>query len=241
MKEKKLMKKGKRLDGRGKEDLRDITIEAGKLKRADGSAYLEWGGNKIIAAVYGPRECFPRHQRSPYKARLDYYYRLAPFSVEDRANPKPSRRGIEISKVSAEALSDVVFLEYFPNTTIDVYTVVLQAQAGTRCAALTAASVALADAGIPMKGLMPSCAAGKIEGEVVLDLSKDEDQCGEADLPIAYLPNKDEITLMQMDGDMTPKEYEEAVDLAVEGCMKVYEIQKKALKEKYSQFNEGGE
>lgn len=210
-----------------------------RSKRADGSAYLEWGENKVIAAVYGPRECFPRHQRNPYRARLNYNYRMAPFSVDDRASPKPSRRSREISKVSKEALQEVLFLEYFPKTTIDVYAVILEAEAGTRCAALTASSVALSDAGIPMKGLVPSCASGKIGGEVVLDLAKEEDQAGQADLPIAYLPHKGEISLMQMDGDLSSEEYEQALDLAVEGCMEVYEKQKQALKEKYAHIEEG--
>ena len=51
---------GKRLDGRSTEELRKIKIEAGVLHRADGSCYLEWGNNKVLAAVYGPRELHPR-------------------------------------------------------------------------------------------------------------------------------------------------------------------------------------
>jgi exosome complex component RRP41 len=46
-----ITREGRRLDGRGPEDLRDIKIEAGVLHRADGSCYLEWGGNKVIVAV----------------------------------------------------------------------------------------------------------------------------------------------------------------------------------------------
>ena len=58
---------GKRLDGRGPDQLRNIKIEAGVLHRADGSCYLEWGGNKVLAAVYGPREAIPRHTEIPNK------------------------------------------------------------------------------------------------------------------------------------------------------------------------------
>ncbi len=232
-KTKKLMKDGKRLDGRKPKEMRPIKIKAGYTKRADGSAYLEWGGNKIAASVHGPRTCYPRHERSPYKARIKYKYKLAPFSVDERSNPAPGRRDKEISKVSSEALEKVVFTEYFPKTTIDIYTTVLEAAAGTRVAALSAASVAIADAGIPMRDLVTACAAGKIEGKIVLDLDQDEDQMGQADLPVAYLPHSDEVTLMQMDGDLTTEEYEEALDLAIEGCMKVYEEQKNALKDKY--------
>ena len=75
----KLIKNGKRLDGRGFDELRPIKIEAGVLERADGSAYLEWGGNKILVAVYGPQECLPRHLSDPHKAVLTYRYNMAPF------------------------------------------------------------------------------------------------------------------------------------------------------------------
>ena len=103
----KLIKNGKRLDGRKADELRPIKIEAGVLDNADGSCYLEWGGNKVIAGVYGPRECLPRHTASPYKARLTYRYNMVPFSVDDRKRPGPDRRSTEISKISEEALSKV--------------------------------------------------------------------------------------------------------------------------------------
>jgi len=61
---------GKRLDGRKPDELRKIKIEAGVLHRAEGSCYLEWGGNKVIAAVYGPREAIPRHTQNPLRLLL---------------------------------------------------------------------------------------------------------------------------------------------------------------------------
>ncbi len=228
-----LLKDGKRIDGRKLDELRPIMIKAGVLKRADGSCYLEWGKNKVIAAVYGPRECIPRHEQDPFKARLTYRYNMAPFSVDERKRPGPDRRSTEISKVSREALEKVIFLEYYPRSTIDVYVDILQADAGTRCAALTAASVALADAGIPMKGLVVGCAAGKISGQIALDLCKEEDNYGEADMPLGVLANTGEIVLMQMDGNMTKEEFKKALDLIMKGVKEVHEKQVKALKEKY--------
>ncbi|HYU06950.1 MAG TPA: exosome complex exonuclease Rrp41, partial [Thermoplasmata archaeon] len=59
---------GRRLDGRKSDELRPIRIEAGVLRRADGSAYMEWGGNRVLAAVYGPREAHPRHLQDPARA-----------------------------------------------------------------------------------------------------------------------------------------------------------------------------
>ena len=98
---------------------------------------------------------------------------------------------------------------------------------------ITAASVALADAGIPMRDMVVACAAGKSDGNVVLDLSEVEDKEGEADLPIALMPRTGEITLLQMDGHLTGDEFEKALDLAIGGCMKIGEEQKKAIKNRY--------
>jgi len=228
-----LIVKGKRLDGRKFDELRPIKIEAGTLNRADGSCYLEWGNNKVLAAVYGPRELHPKHRQDNTRAVLRCRYNMAPFSVSDRKRPGPDRRSTEISKVIREALERVVFLNYFPTSGIDLFMEILQADAGTRCAALTAGAVALADAGIPMRNLVASCAAGKVDDTIVLDLMQDEDNFGQGDMPLGYIPPKDEIVLLQMDGDFTKEEFEKAKGYAIEGCKKVYELQKAALKSKY--------
>ena len=158
---------------------------------------------------------------------------MAPFSVDDRKRPGLDRRSMEISLLISEALERVVMVEKYPKAAIRVDIQVVEAHAGTRCAALTAASVAVADAGIPMKDLIPSCATGRIDGKVVLDLNKEEDNFGEADLPVAVIPSTEEVVLMQMDGELTPDEFEEAFNMAIDGCKQVYEIQRDALKRKY--------
>jgi exosome complex component RRP41 len=230
---------GKRMDGRGIDELRNIKIEAGVLHRANGSCYLEWGSNKILVAVYGPREAIPRHTQNSLRAIVNARYNMAAFSVEDRKRPGPDRRSKEISKVISEALEKIVLTEQFPRAAIDVNIEVLDAEAGTRCAGLTAAGVALADAGIPMRDIPVSCAAGKIAGKVVLDLGKEEDNFGDADLPVAISPRTDEILLLQMDGHLTFDEFNQAMDYAIKGCHIISEIQKKAILEKYKANMEG--
>lgn len=84
----------------------------------------------------------------------------------------------------------------------------MEADGGTRCAGITAASVALADAGIPLRDLVVACSAGKVNGHVVLDLTEEEDKEGEADVPVAIMPRTKEITLLQVDGELTPEELE---------------------------------
>jgi exosome complex component RRP41 len=225
---------GLRLDGRKADELRPITIKAGVLNNADGSAYIEWGGNKVLAGVYGPREVHPRYLMNSTRAIVQCKYNMAAFSVGDRKRPGPDRRSIEISKVTSEALEHVVLTEKYPRTTIDVYIEVLQANAGTRCAGITVASVALADAGIPMRDLVPSCAAGKVGDQIVLDLFKEEDNHGDADMPIAYVPRTDEVLLLQMDGQFSYDDFSSALDMLVSACGKIYELQRQALTDKYS-------
>jgi exosome complex component RRP41 len=159
---------------------------------------------------------------------------MAPFSVTDRKRPGPDRRSTEISKVIKEAFERVIFMNQFPGSAIEIYMEILQADAGTRIAALTAGAVALADAGIPMRDLVAGCAAGKVDGEIVVDLDQPEDNFGEGDVPLAYVPSKDEIVLLQLDGDFTKAEFDKAMKMAIDGAKKVYEIQKKALKDKYN-------
>ena len=224
---------GLRVDGRRPDEMRPLRIEAGVLKRADGSAFVEWGQNKVMAAVYGPRECHPRHMQNPERGLVQCNYNMAAFSVEDRKRPGPDRRSQEISKIISEALTHVVFTEYFPRASIDVYVEVLQANAGTRCAGLTAASVALADAGIPMRDLVASCAAGKIADTMVLDLGKEEDNSGQADIPVGYVPRTNEIVLLQMDGDLTVDQFTTGVNMAIKACKSIYEVQRDALKRRY--------
>lgn len=224
---------GCRLDGRKPDQLRKIKIDVGILHRADGSCYLEWGGNKVLVAVYGPREAIPRHTQDQLKAIVNARYNMAAFSVEERKRPGPDRRSREISKVISEALEKIILTEQFPRTSIDVNIEVLDAEAGTRCAGLTAAGVALADAGIPMRDIPVACAAGKIEGVVVLDLGKDEDNQGEADLPLAIAPRTNDILLLQMDGHLTIDEFDQALEIAMRGCHSVSELQQSALLNKY--------
>ena len=228
-----LNKKGLRLDGRKLDELRSVKIQVGILPNADGSAYIEHGKNKILAGAFGPREMHPKHLQRADRMVLRCRYHMAPFSVPERKSPAPSRRENELSKVIRDSLLPSLFVENYPRTGVDLYIEVLQADGGTRCASITAASLALADAGLPMRDIVCACAAGKVNGKIALDLMDTEDKVGDADVPVAYMPNLNAVTLLQMDGKLSTKEFGEAVKMAIEGCKKISDIQKEALKTKY--------
>jgi exosome complex component RRP41 len=239
--EKLIDKKGSRLDGRKPNELRQIKLEVGVIPNADGSAYIEQGKNKILAGIYGPREAHPKHLALQDRTVLKCRYHMAPFSVQERKSPAPSRREIELSKVIRESLEPAIFMELYPRTMIDLTIEVLQADGGTRCASITAASLALADSGIPMRDLVAACAAGKADDTIVLDLMDEEDKLGSADVPVALMPSLNAITLLQMDGKLSQEEFETTVNLAVEGCKQIYSMQKDALKAKYVGVKEEAE
>ncbi|MDI9610700.1 MAG: exosome complex exonuclease Rrp41 [Archaeoglobaceae archaeon] len=232
---------GKRLDGRLPDQLRPIKIEVDVLKRADGSCYIEMGKNKVVAAVYGPREAFPRHIQDPSKVVVRYRYNMAPFSVEERKRPGPDRRSVEISKVSKEAFETIIMKELFPRSVVDIFVEVLQADAGSRTACINAASVALVDAGIPVKGMLTSVAVAKVDGTLVLDPMKEEDNFGDADMPFAFLIRGgkiESIALLQMDGRMTKAEIKDAIALAKKGAMEIYNLQREAIMKQFVEEEE---
>lgn len=224
---------GKRSDNRGIDDLRQIKITVGVVKNADGSAFIEFGKNKIIVAVYGPREVHPKHMALPDRCVLRCRYHMSPFSTDTRKNPAPSRREVEISKVIRESFEPSLILSDYPREVIDVFVEVLQADGGSRCAGIAAASVALADAGINMRDLVSACAAGRLGDKIVLDINDLEDKEGDADMPVAYLSNMEQITLLQLDGKLSSSQFSECLNKAIDGCKLVYEIQKEALMKKY--------
>jgi exosome complex component RRP41 len=228
----------KRLDGRQANELRKMEAKVGIIPNADGSALFSFGKTVAIAAVYGPRKLHPQHMQNPGKGILRCNYDLLSFSVEDRKRPGPNRRAQEISKVASWALQPAIDLKSFPNTVVDVQMYILQADAGTRTAAINAASMALAHAGIPMSDLVCSVAIGKLDKDIVADITKDEEDFeggeGPTDFALAKIANSDEFTLMQMDGKIQPDRVKEILDMATKTSKEIYEVQKKALKEAVS-------
>ena len=230
---------GKRIDGRGFDELRKIKIVASPLENANGSAYIEWGNNKILAGVYGPREPFPRHLSNPMKAIIKCRYSMAPFSsLSDHGRSGPNRRAIDISKVIKEVFENVVVLTEYPGSQIDIYIEVLQGDGGTRAAGLTAASVALAASGIPMRDMPYALSVGRIGEHLAVDFNMIEDNHSDSDIPIAISPRNNEIVLLQMDGDMTKGQIIEAINKAIKAGETVSAEQRRALKEAYEKVAE---
>ena len=227
-------KEFKRGDGRKFNEMRKMTAKVGVVPNADGSAMFSFGETIAIAAIYGPKKMHPQHLQNPETGVLRYNYNMMSFSVTDRIRPGPSRRSQEISKVSEWALNPIVMIKQFPGTVIDIHVHILQADASTRCAGINAAALALAHAGIPMKNLVSSVSIGKLDKELVVDVSKGEEDWeegeGATDIPITFTGDG-KLTHIQLDGKIETKQLKEAIKLAKKACEEIYEVQKKALKD----------
>ncbi|PUZ64830.1 hypothetical protein GQ55_3G174200 [Panicum hallii var. hallii] len=186
--------------------MRQLKGEVGVVARADGSALFEMGNTRVIAAVYGPRE-----------VRCEY--RMAEFSTGDRRRkPKGDRRSTEISLVIRQTMEASILTHLMPRSQIYIFVQVLQADGGTRSACTNAATLALADAGIPMRDIVTSCSAGYLCSKPLLDLNYLEDSAGGPDVTVGILAKKDKVTILQMDAKLPMDTFEDVMGLSIDGC-----------------------
>src|SRR3989344_6130767 len=189
-----------------------MEAKVGVVKRADGSAMFRMGDTIAIAAVYGPRNLYPKFLQDPQKGILRCNYNMLAFSVDERIRPGPSRRSKEISYVTESALSSVLDLSQFPNAVVDVFIEIIQAD------------------------------AGKVGDKIVVDLNKEEedyepkDGHKSVDIPVAILPRTGEVSLLQMDGELKAEELIEAIEKAKIAAKKINEVQREALYKKYKEI-----
>ena len=228
----------KRYDGRKMDETRPMEAKVGIIPRATGSAMFKIGKTVAYAAVYGPRDLHPKFMQDPSTGILRCHYNMMPFSGHgDRVRPGGGRRAKEISMVMKHSLEPVLDLTDYPNSVVDVFVELPQTDAGTRCAAICAASMALADAGLEMTDLVSSVAVGQVGSTIVADLTYNEEayeeEGGATDIPVAMIPSTGEVTLLQLDGEISREKLKEALELANKVCKDIYEVQKKAIKNKF--------
>ncbi|CAN6726226.1 unnamed protein product [Malus baccata var. baccata] len=228
---------GLRLDGRRPMEMRQIRGEIGVVDKVDGSAVFEMGNTKVIAAVYGPREVQNRSQQMNDRALVRCEYTMANFSTGDRMRkPKGDRRSTEISLVIRQTMEACIMTHLMPRTQIDIFVQVLQADGGTRSACINAATLALSDAGIPMRDLVTSCSAGYLNSTPLLDVNYVEDSAGGADVTLGIMPKLDKVTLLQMDAKLPLDIFENVMQLAIEGCKAVATYIREVLLENTKQL-----
>lgn len=228
-----LSDQGFRVDGRRPNELRRIQCKLGVFQQADGSAYIEQGNTKVLAAVYGPHEVRGGKSKSdPDKAVINCQFSMATFSTGERKRrPRGDRKSLEMTTHLKQTLEGAVETNLYPRSQIDVFVEVLQSDGGNYCACVNAATVALIDAGIPMKDFICACSASFIDDNPLVDINYLEEASGSPELIVSTLPKSEEIVFLSMNGRLHEDNLSKVLDVAAKGCKDIYTILDKCVRE----------
>ncbi|XP_047370509.1 exosome complex component MTR3-like [Vespa velutina] len=163
-----------RKDGRAHNERREIFLKTGIISQAKGSAYIEMGDTKVVCSVFDPREI---HNKNDYCTHGELFceFKFAPFSCKKRKIHQQDANEKEYSLILKRALEPAVCLHEFPNFQVDVYTTVLDNDGSSLAAAITVASLALANAGVPMFGLVTASTVAIYDDILLLDPTDTEE------------------------------------------------------------------
>ncbi len=239
-----------RADGRSVDQLRPITIERGWSSHAEGSALISFGGTKVLCTASFTNGV-PRWLTGKGKGWVTAEYAMLPRATNSR-NDRESVKGRiggrthEISRLIGRALRAVVDTKALGENTIVIDCDVLQADGGTRTAAITGAYVALADAiewgrtkkfigqkATPLIDSVAAVSVGIIDGEPMLDLAYVEDVRAETDMNLV-VTGRGLFVEVQGTAEGAPfdkRELDALLDLGVAGCVDLRELQLAALAE----------
>ncbi|KAL5015201.1 hypothetical protein ScPMuIL_009471 [Solemya velum] len=225
----------KRQDGRGLGDIRPMFLRAGIVSQARGSAYMEQNQTKVICAVYGPREIARREEFS-WKGQITCEFKFATFSCLHRRQPQQDGEEKDFSVQLLEALEPAVCLHKFPKSQVNVYVTVLQDDGSALAAAITCASVALADAAIEMYDLVTGCSARISGGHILLDPCHTEEYRSEKDntvnngsVTLGLMPSLRQVSAVTSKGELEFEHVKKAMDQCLEVCQKLYPVLQQSL------------
>ena len=236
-----------RSDGRKPHEIRKIHIQMGIVPGNLGSAVVQMGLSSCLAIVNGPMECMRRTDELSDRAILDVSLQISPQASSDRRvfYPNTDRRLIEAATQIQHTLEAALLLQTYPRLRITINISVLCDDGGRLCTAINAASMALIDAGIPMKDICCACSAGGTMNSstdsttVLIDLNRTEESTNQNGtssvyMPVAILPQRGTIVLAQCSESRLPDltSMELVLEAAMEGCRTIYEYMQIAVQER---------
>ncbi|XP_001869459.2 exosome complex component RRP41 [Culex quinquefasciatus] len=236
-----LSDEGLRLDGRRSNELRRIQCKLGVFSQPDGSAYVEQGNTKVLAAVYGPHQA-PAKKSNHEECVVNCQYSMATFSTGERKKrPRGDRKSQEMTIHLQQALSAAIKTDLHPKSQIDVYIEVLMADGGNYCASVNAATLALIDAGICLKEYVCACTASLAGKVPLMDVSNLEEMSGGPTLTVASLPNSGKIAFMEMSQRFHLDHLPNVLETALQGCREVQKIIDQAVRDHVTQLGQAGD
>nr|CAG4641960.1 EOG090X0BHT [Eurycercus lamellatus] len=228
-----LSDQGLRLDGRKPNELRRIRCSLGIFAQADGSAYLEQGNTKVLAAVYGPHEIRGAKSKALHdQVLVNCQYSTATFSMGERKRrPRGDRKSTEMSTHLQETFAAAIRKELYPRSQIDIFIEVLQADGGNYTACVNAGMMALVDAGVPLKDTVVSCTASLVKNVPLVDVNHVEQSGGSPELVVSILPHSGEIVYMSLTQRFHMDHLSQVMDTAIKGCKDIAAILNQTMRE----------
>ncbi|KAF6038136.1 EXOSC4 [Bugula neritina] len=205
-----LSDQGLRMDGRRPTELRKLSCRLGVFTQADGSAYIEQGNTKVLATVYGPHEVTGAKSKALHdRVLVNCQYSMATFSTGERKRrPRGDRKSIEMTLHMQQTFEAAILTQLYPKSQIDIFVEVLQSDGGNYCASINAATLALIDAGIPMKDIVCACSASFMKETAVVDINHLEETHAGTEIVMAILPKTEQIVFLQINVDYTRITYQ---------------------------------
>ena len=225
-----------RPDGRGPDELRPVRFELGVQRAPAASCLVSFGATRVICAV-SHEEGAPRWRDR--RGWVTGEYAMLPGSTEPRARRErtPRGRSQEIQRLIGRSLRAVVDLDDLPDVTLTVDCDVLEADGGTRTAAITGGWVALARAfddlgyGGALTGQVAAVSVGIVDGRALLDLPYTEDVAADVDMNVVATSDGRLVEVQgTAEGEPFARDALDAMlDLAIAGCEQLFELQRAAL------------
>uniref|UniRef100_A0AAV2JSD8 Exosome complex component RRP41 n=1 Tax=Knipowitschia caucasica TaxID=637954 RepID=A0AAV2JSD8_KNICA len=221
-----LSDQGYRLDGRKANELRKVQARMGVFAQADGSAYIEQGNTKALAVVYGPHEMRGSRSRTLYdRAAINCQYSMATFSTAERKRrPHGDKKSTEMSLHLKQTFEAAILTQLYPRSQIDIFVKILQSDGGNYSVCVNAATLAVIDAGIPMRDYVCACTVGFVDETPLADLCYTEENGGVSSLAMALLPRGGQIALLQMDARLHQDHLESMMEAAMTACKGVSKV-----------------
>jgi ribonuclease PH len=235
-----------RNDGRAPGDLRPVTITTGFVRTATGSALIEMGGTRVICTASAEKDV-PRWMTGKGRGWVTAEYGMLPASTGERkrrdvAKGRPDGRSVEIQRLIGRSLRGVVDFEALGERTVWIDCDVLEADGGTRCAAITGGFVALElamrkvqeEAGLnrlPLTGSVAAVSCGVVDGRALLDLDYSEDATAEVDANVV-MTGDGGLVEVQATAERTPlsrASLDELLALAADGIDRLRAAQEAAV------------
>ena len=219
---------GYRQDGRKPDELRHFRVSFNTVPDADGSCYLEHGSCKLLATIYGPYEGESRSNQDQAVITCDFS--MTSYCASERrlrtfGDLKSQKLQMAIQRVFQQA----VITETYPKSQIDIHLKILQSDGNDYCPCVNATTLALINAGIPMKDFVCSSTVGYIQNKCICDLNHQEEQQKSPQLTLTQMPQRDDIVALTCESRVHHDIYNEMLDAGTRANLQLFQLMKQAV------------